>query len=160
MKTIIKSFLVIMFFTLSMPALQAQQIKELRAFFSEQNINSEDRIYQMVYGLVPTIVISNNQKSYSGELEPQKLEIEAKSLSAINDGDKNYGKVKMIQIHITEQSEKSSVSLSPSVLNTFPELEFVYILSDVLITTEEVSRMVSGLVNTNILVLYLVSIPE
>lgn len=149
-----------MFFTLSMPALQAQQIKELRAFFSEQNINSEDRIYQMVYGLVPTIVISNNQKSYSGELEPQKLEIEAKSLSAINDGDKNYGKVKMIQIHITEQSEKSSVSLSPSVLNTFPELEFVYILSDVLITTEEVSRMVSGLVNTNILVLYLVSIPE
>ncbi|GAB2629433.1 hypothetical protein [Belliella aquatica] len=156
----IQLFIIIGLIYSSVGSLQAQQVKELQSYMAEENIGKEDRLYKMIYGATPTIVIANNTKVNPKEAYPQKVDIDGSSLRFLNEKDPLFRTVKMIQIHITNSSQFASISLGTSLFESFSNLEYIFILSDVALTSQEVLRMSAGFENTDILIFYQVAIPQ
>lgn len=140
--------------------LHAQQIKEVDDFFKENGIGNEDQLYKLVYGAVPTIFISNNSKVNSSESSPLKLSVDASSVVALNDFDESYGTVKIIKIKISDASQLASFSLQPSFFKGFTNLNYLYILSEVPMSLQDVSRISSALADTGFMIFYKVAIPQ
>ncbi|MCH7412963.1 hypothetical protein MM213_05690 [Belliella sp. R4-6] len=139
---------------------QAQKVNELNAYFVEEGIEAGDRLFNFVYGATPTIVISDGSKVYPSELNPQKVDVDGVSLSILNDSDPLFRTVKMIQVHITDVSQLNSVSLKSTLFSSFPNLEFIHILSDVAMTIQDVSKMVTDFSETDVLIFYQVALPQ
>lgn len=131
-----------------------QEVKEAEVYFSQNGVTSEDRLFQLVYGQLPTISVIGGQKTYPLEKHPQKIFTDVKSLNQLFAEDQKYRTVKMIQVHIKSDSEKSSMKLKKEMLKDFINLESILIQSDVPITHSDISQMISGLEDKEILVLY------
>lgn len=140
--------------------LQAQQIKEVDEFFKENGIEYEDQLHKLVYGAVPSIYISNNSKVNPSGSSPLMLSVDASSLGALNDSDESYGTVKIIKIKISYASQLASMSLQPSFFKDFTELNYLYILSEVPMSLQDVSRISSALADSGFMIFYKVAIPQ
>jgi hypothetical protein len=132
----------------------SQEINEIELYFSQNKISSENRLYQLVYEQAPTISVIDSQKTYPVEKYPQKLFLDVISLNQLFVEDQKYRTVKIIQLHIKSDLEKSSIKLEKEMLKDFINLECILIQSDIQITHSEISKMVLDLDDKEILILY------
>ncbi|MCH7410341.1 hypothetical protein MM239_13115 [Belliella sp. DSM 111904] len=138
----------------------AQQVYGLQEYFAEEEIGQGDRLYEFVYGATPTIVIQGGEVSYPEEGKPQRVFVDASDFGRLSDTDSAYRTVKLIQVHITDKAQFSSTKFQKELLTSFSNLEYVYIISDVDISQQDVKSMSAGFADTDMIIFYQVSKPQ
>lgn len=122
----------------------------------EEYLTEEDsgNFKKLIYENVPTLFIQNNEILFSDKGFPQKLICDPNSIKMLEIENPGYRTIKLLQIEIKTTDQKSRINLSPEILKFFPNLSKVLISSAVPLTSQEVSLMVNGYQEGDIVLLY------
>lgn len=153
-------FLMLFLTNLSFAQDASLRIVDLDEFLQEEEIGPEHRIAKMIREQLPTIIFSGGQEFFPTDQLPQVVHVNASDIGKINTGDARFRTVKMLNIYISSNAEKSSIRLNESLFSAFMNLEFVFINAAVDLSQSEVASMVSGLVNTELTILFKSEIPQ
>lgn len=139
---------------LSFPAFVfAQEAIELGKFLDEKSDNSEI-VRAFVFDNVPAVSWKQGVAATDTPKNTQKLVTDVASLSIVKAESSQNRSVKFLQINIENIGEKGQVRLNPNTLASFVNLQYVFIQSQVDLTAAEVSSMVSGYEDGDIILLF------
>lgn len=130
---------------------EAQTAKTVEAYFTEDD---SENLKKLIYEHVPTLFIQNNEILFPDKGFPQKLICDANSIKMLEIENPGFRTIKLLQIEIKTTDQKSRINLSPAILKFFPNLSKILISSTVPLTSQEVSQMVNGYQEGDIVLLY------
>jgi hypothetical protein len=131
-------------FSLSANSLFAQQYLPIAEFIEENEVEYGDKTYNLIFGAVPTISISDGNVAYPSETYPQCLNTDLASIGLLRNENSAFRTVKAISIKLDNESGKSVLRLNPDSLKAFPNLQYIIIKSAVPLSDSEVRSMISG----------------
>jgi hypothetical protein len=153
-KNILKVF-VLTAMILSFPAFVfAQEAIELGKFLEQENTNNSSVIRSFVFDNVPTTSWKQGTLVVGSPQNAQKLITDVASLANLKEEISQNRSVKFLQINLENAAEKGQVRLNPNMLGSFANLQYVFIQSQVDLTPAEVSAMVSGYEEGDIVLLF------
>lgn len=128
----------------SLTKLQAQNPSLLEKYIIEEGMENTEYLQALLYDNVPAVIISGEgiQKVRTGY--PQRATLDASYLGSVSNPDDLFRSVKLLQVNLTKEQDKSALRLNPEQLNNFFNLYYVLINSAVPLTQEEASSMISG----------------
>lgn len=134
-------------------------IKETKIDFGDlenlqENVIDIENLKNLVFENVPTVFHRRGQSQDGSENLPQRLITDAASLSTLEIQNENWRTVKLLQIDLTQSQDKTLVRLSPQKLKSFSNLSYILIKSSFPLTKEEVSQMISGYEDGDLVLLY------
>lgn len=156
---VLKGILALVLLIFTFGSLHAQEIYTVESYFQENEIGSEDQLYKLMYGGVPAITITSSSVIYPTAKYPQIVTVSARSLAQLKSADPEFRTVKLINISVEEESQKSQLRITPHTLEGFLNLQFILINSSVPLTEVEVRSMLSGFEESSLIVLYRYSTP-
>lgn len=140
-------FLSLLFFFLIMfqgQLLVAQSSMTLEEYVIEEGEEETETLRSIIFDNVPTIYGKEGRQKQSDQEFPQKLMTDVASLGILENENPDFRTVKLIEVEITNASEKSMVRLTRDKLRNFVNLQYVLISSQVEINSSEVDAMLSG----------------
>lgn len=149
--------LICLVFAFSLTNLQAQSPILLEKYILDEGMENTEYLQTLLYDNVPAILISNEgiQEVRSGY--PQRASLDASYLGSIANTDDLFRTVKLLQVNLTKEQDKSALRLNPEVLKNFFNLNYVLINSTVPLTQAEVSSMVTGFEEGQYVILFTVN---
>jgi hypothetical protein len=142
---------------LSFSQLKAQNPVLLEKYLLEEGMENTAYLQSLVYDNIPSIMISSDGIKEVKPGYPQKATVDASVLRYISQADDIFRTVKLLQINIANDQEKSSLRLRPELLKNFFNLYYVLINSTIPLTQAEVSAMVSGFEEGQYIILFSVN---
>jgi hypothetical protein len=132
----------------------AQEAVELDVFLNEQGSGNTEIVKGFVFENVPALTW--RQGAIAGQVaqNTQKLVTDVASVKQVISDNTQHRYVKFLQINIENAGEKGQVRLNPELLGSFTNLQYVFIQSQVSLTAAEVSAMVSGYEEGDVVLLY------
>ncbi|WP_194973600.1 hypothetical protein [Aquiflexum lacus] len=132
----------VLFFSLT--KLQAQSPILLEKYILDEGMENTEYLQTLLYDNVPAILIRSGgiQEVRSGF--PQRASVDASDLGSVANSEDIFRTVKLLQVNLTKEQDKSGLRLNPDMLKNFFNLYYVLINSTIPLTQEEVSAMVSG----------------
>ena len=115
------------------------------------------QLKSLIFDNIPTIYIVNRNVQDSEESFPQRLISDVSSLGVLSDDGNKTRTIKLLQVNINQIQEKNLVRLNQSNLEGFKNLTHIFIKSTVSLSKEEVSQMISGFENGDVVLLYQVN---
>lgn len=147
-------FFVLAAMILSFPAFVfAQEAVELEKFLDEKSDNSEI-VKAFVFGNMPAVSWKKGLAAADAPQSAQKLITDVASLTNVQVEGAQNRSVKFLQVNLENAAEKGQVRLNPNVLGSFVNLQYVFIQSQVNLTPAEVSAMVTGYEDGDIVLLF------
>lgn len=153
-KTFLKIFVLSVLFLAIPVFVFAQDAVELGKFLEEENSNNSEVIRGFVFDNVPTATWKQGMIVAAAPQNAQKLVTDVVSLTILKGESSQNRAVKFLQINLENADEKGRVRLNPSTLASFINLQYVFIQSQVDLTPSEVSAMVSGYEDGDIVLLF------
>jgi hypothetical protein len=147
-------FLVFTLFLLSFTQIHAQKAILLEEFMKQEGENNTDLLKSLVYDNVPTVILTDSKTQLVGEGFPQKVSSNTNSLSSLKSENNIFRTVKLLQINLNNETEKSALRINISELEGFSNLVYILINSEVPLTSEEVENMVNGNEEGDVILLF------
>jgi hypothetical protein len=113
-----------------------------------------DNLYTLAFENVSTVFFKQGQSQNDDVNIPQRLISDVASLTSRDFQNGNWRTVKLLQIDLTQSQDKSLVRLSPLKLKAFSNLTYILIKSNFPLNKEEVSQMLSGYSEGDLILLY------
>jgi hypothetical protein len=119
----------------------------------------------LAYDLNPTIYINNGKLSNPEGKSPKCVDLDASSVGKLYDNDPQLNQVEFITLRIEEESDLATL-VNLDNLQNFPKLKYIYIHFTFNICSNPgceatmISPMVRGTDNSDVLILYKISIPN
>jgi len=148
--------LMLSFFTIS--SVNAQNISELNQFLESQEADDLRIDREYLFGVHPTIYISESRIRYPEEGDAVKIDVIMDAINRVLEAEEALQNIEFFQLKITSEDQKSG-SISSSILDQMPSLKVIFILSEVPISQSEVQSIVSQIQNQEVKILYLYSQP-
>ncbi|WP_373523292.1 hypothetical protein [Aquiflexum sp.] len=141
----------------SLTKLHAQNPILLEKYIIDEGIENSEYLQTLLYDNVPAILISSEgiQEVRSGY--PQRATLDASSLGSVSNAYELFRTVKLLQVNLTKEQDKSALRLNPELLKNFFNLNYVLINSTIPLTQAEVSSMVSGFEEGQYVILFTVN---
>lgn len=139
---------------LSFSQLKAQNPVLLEKYLLEEGMENTAYLQSLVYDNIPSIVISRDGIREVKAGFPQRATVDASALKSVSGANDIFRTVKLLQINIANEQEKSSLRLRPELLNNFFNLYYILINSSVPLSQAEVSAMVSGFEEGQYIILF------
>jgi hypothetical protein len=145
----------VLFFSLT--KLHAQNPILLEKYILDEGMENTEYLQTLLYDNVPAILISSEgiQELRSGF--PQRASVDASDLRSVTKADELFRTVKLLQVNLTKEQEKSAMRLNPELLKNFFNLNYILINSTIPLTQEEVFSMLSGFEEGQYVVLFTVN---
>jgi hypothetical protein len=143
-RSILQFILVCTVLGFSLTKLQAQSPILLEKYILDEGEENTEYLQSLLYDNVPSILISNKGIQEVRTGYPQRASVDAPDLNAVSKSEESFRSIKLLQINISNEEDKSNIRLTPELLNNFFNLYYVFIHSTVPLTQSEVSSMVSG----------------
>lgn len=147
-KMIIKSFLLI-FVLLSFENSAAQEnnnvndIKEVNTFLTKLKSTSSsdyEKLNNLIYGSNSTVYVKNNTLKTFGE-NYTVLNLDAASFNFIKNNSIPSNFIEIIRINIKKSSDINQ-KIDLSAFSEFPNLKYIYIISEINITKQNITNMI------------------
>jgi hypothetical protein len=142
---------------ISFSHLKAQNPVLLEKYLLEEGMENTVYLQSLVYDNIPSILIGNDGIKEVKAGYPQKATVDASALRSISQADDIFRTVKLLQINIANEQDKSSLRITPELLKNFFNLYYVLINSSVPLSQTEVSAMVSGFEEDQYIILFSVN---
>lgn len=144
-------------FGLSLSEVYAQKALLIDDLVKEEGEQNTEYIKSLVYDNLPTIIIKDSNIQTVGEGFPQKVTVDVHSFSLLKSENDIFRTVKLLQINLGNNSEKSALRINLEDLKSFSNLGYIFITSEIPLTSEEVELMVRGFEEDDIILLYQVN---
>jgi len=115
------------------------------------------QLKSLVFDNVPTIFFKEQTVVYDDKPYPQRLISDINSIGLLKSSGKEIRTIKILQIELAQNLEKSLLRLKTEDLSNLNNLSYLLIKSPFPISKEEVSLMFSGFVEGDIILLYQVN---
>jgi hypothetical protein len=132
----------------------SQKGLQLEKYINEGGKENTGFLESLIFDNVPSILVKESNIQIVGEGFPQKLTTDINSISVLNTENSIFRTVKILQINLGNESEKSALRIKMENLKSFSNLAYIFINSDIPLTSEEVDLMVSGFEEGDIILLY------
>ena len=142
---------------ISFSHLKAQSPVLLEKYILDEGMENTEYLQSLVYDNIPSILISSDGVKEVKPGLPQRATVDAFSLRSVSAADDIFRTVKLLQINITNEQDKSSLRITPELLKNFFNLYYVLINSSVPLSQAEVSAMVSGFEEGQYIILFSVN---
>jgi hypothetical protein len=149
--------LIIVFVCFSFTESYSQKASSLEEYLKEEGEKNTDFLRNIVFDNVTTIIIADSKTQIVGEGFPQKVSTDINSIPTLGSGNNIFRTVKLLQINLGIDSEKSALRINPENLKGFSNLAFILINSEIPLTSEDVESMVTGIEEGDIVLLYQVN---
>jgi hypothetical protein len=126
----------------SLTKLHAQSPILLETYILDEGKENTEYLQSLLYDNVPAILISNKGIQEVRTGYPQRASVDASDLNAVSNSENSFRSIKLLQINLTNEVDKSNIRLRPELLNNFFNLYYVFIHSTVPLTQAEVSSMI------------------
>jgi len=150
-------FLVLMLFISSFSQVYSQKAITLEEFLKQEGENNTVLIKSLVYDNVPTVILKGSKIQIIGESFPQKVSADISSLSLLKSENNIFRTAKLLQINLGIESEKSVLRINLEELKSFSNLVYIFINSEIPLTSQEVDMMVTGFEEGDVILLYQVN---
>jgi hypothetical protein len=141
----------------SLTKLHAQTPILLEKYILEEGMENTEYLQTLLYDNVPAILISNKGIQEVRTGYPQRASVDVSDLNALSNSEDSFRSIKLLQINLTKEEDKSKIRLTPEQLNNFFNLYYVFIHSTVPLTQSEVSAMITGFDEGQIVFLFSVN---
>jgi hypothetical protein len=135
----------------------SQKAHSLEEYVNVEGEKNSEFLLHLVFDNIPTIIIKDSNIQTVGEGFPQKLSLDINSISALGLENNIFRTVKLLQINLGNESEKSALRINLEKLNSFSNIAYILIHSDIPLTSEEVEKMFTGFQEGDIVLLYQVN---
>lgn len=149
--------LIIGFICFSFTEGYSQKASLFEEFVKAEGEKNTDFLRSLVNDNVPTILIKDSAIQFGGEGFPQKVSTDVKSISTLESENNIFRTVKLLQINLGSDSEKSALRINLENLKGFSNLAYIFINSEIPLTAEEVGIMVTGFEEGDVILLYRVN---
>ncbi|MCH6200130.1 hypothetical protein MMU07_11090 [Aquiflexum sp. LQ15W] len=150
-------FLVLILFFSSFSQIKAQKSLSLEEFINQEGENNTVFIKNLVFENIPTVLLKDSKIQTLGEGFPQKVSSDISSLELLKSENNIFRTVKILQINLGSEAEKSALKINLSELKGFSNLVYIFINSETSLSPDEVDRMVSGYEDGDVIVLFQVN---
>jgi hypothetical protein len=151
------SSLLIVIFCFSFTESYSQKATSLDQYIKEEGDNNTGFLKSLVFDNVPTIIIKDSKTQIVGEEFSQKVSTDISSIPTLGSENNNFRTIKLLQVNLGNDSEKSALRITPENLKGFSNLAYIFINSDIPLTSVEVERMVTGFEEGDVILLYQVN---
>ncbi len=142
---------------ISFSQLKAQDPVLLEKYLMDEGMENTSYLQSLVYDNIPSIMISSDGIKEVKAGYPQRATVDASTVGSVSTANDIFRTVKLLQINIANEREKSSLKLKPELLNNFINLYYILINSSVPLSQAEVSAMVSGFEEGQYIILFSVN---
>jgi hypothetical protein len=126
-------------------------------YSSEINKSEVEEISALVYDLNPTIFIGSSGYKILGEEAPVKAELSAGNFQNLSTANPGFNNVKLMKLKVENEADLNA-SFDLSTLQSFTNLEYIFIECTFKCSATRISNMFSNVGNVKIL--YVISTPE
>lgn len=137
--------------------LKAQNPVLLEKYLLDEGLENTVYLQSLVYDNIPSILISSDGIKEVKTGFPQRATVNAIDLKSVSTAQDIFRTVKLLQINIASEQDKSSLKLTPELLSNFFNLYYILINSSVPLSQAEVSAMVSGFEEDQYIILFSVN---
>ncbi|OOG68074.1 hypothetical protein [Algoriphagus sp. A40] len=136
---------------------EAQRIIELKSYLESQKFSSSDPFMDLLYGSNGIIEIRDGQLILPKAPSPKNIILSGSAVSILTEETPEFASVEFIQIKLGDGV--SSFSLDFGVLPSLSALKYILVTSTEPISASQISQMLTGFEQTEILIFYQISRP-
>jgi hypothetical protein len=150
-------FLVFALFLFPFTGNYAQKALLLEEFLEKEGENNTELVRSLIYDNGPAVLLKDSKIQILGDGFPQKISTEIGSFPTLKSGNDIFRTIKLLQVNLSSNSEKSALRLNMEELKGFSNLAYVFINSEIPLTSEEVEMMVTGFEEGDLILLFQVN---
>lgn len=135
---------------------EAQQVRELNTYLDSENLSSSDPFMDLLYGSGGIVEVKDGSLVLPRNPSPKNILLNSLGLSALSREEAVFGGIEFMQINL---EEGGSFSLNYSSLAAFDSLKYIFVTSSSALTSDQVSQMLTGFAQSDILIFYQISRP-
>jgi CelD/BcsL family acetyltransferase involved in cellulose biosynthesis len=138
----------------------SQKITELNSYLQNQNTSLSQRLNELCFAVHPTIYMERGAVKETGTNNHVYLKTDVHSLSQLSSTLDKYSEVEVLEVRIQNSSDLSLFNLNQQTLNKAGKLKFLLVRSEFPVSETEFKNLLKSIKNTQLTLLYEVSIPH
>lgn len=162
-KSVIKifySFLIICLLLVANSNIQAQNLKDKKEVLAQLDTKKADKLNSLLNDIQPTIYLENGEMKAFGDGVPVYLKTDAFSINKLNEKNSKFNSVEILEIYLTVEGQETKIFITPELVSGLSNLKYILIRSEYHMKSEKFEKILSGFSNSNIVLIYEVSIPR
>ena len=138
----------------------AQSISSVSDYQKTLAKSDTENLNKLLKNLQTTVYLESGNLKTFGEGKPSYLKTDAASISKLNTAQTSYANIELMEISLSKKGEENQVKLNADFVANFPKLKYLLIRSEYQLSAISFESIVSNFKNSNIVLLYEVSIPQ
>lgn len=156
MKKVLGIFLICVSATIA----HSQKVKEFRTFQKSAVTSENIRVIELSSSIQPTIYYNRGQEKVRGNSSPTVIISDVHSTQSLGRAIESFKNVELIEIRIKDRQEVSSFDINKNIIENGPNLKAILIRTEFPFSESEFKNLFKNILNTNIILLYEVSLPQ
>jgi hypothetical protein len=159
-KGFIITFFVVIFNILFSLNINAQNIKQTKDVLSTLDSKKSERLNSLMYDLQTTIYLENSEMKVIGDGAPVYIKTDIASINKLNEKNSKFSNVELLEVYLTVEGQESKITITPELVSSISNLKYILVKSEYQLKAERFEKIFSGFINSNIVLIYEVSIPR
>jgi len=138
----------------------AQNISAVGDYQKKSAKSESENLDKLLKNLQTTVYLENGNMKSFGEGKASYLKTDLSSIAKLNVQQSNFSNIELIEISLTNKGEENQLKLNSDFSVNFPKLKYLLIRSEYQLSATAFESMVSNFKNSNLVLLYEISIPQ
>ena len=140
--------------------LNAQSLQSTSEYLKKSEKTASENLNNLLSKIQTTVYLETNTLKTFGEGNARYLKSDIASISMLNAQNAAFTNIELIEITLAKKGDDKISSLKASLIANFPKLKYLLIKSEFELGKQEFESIIADFKNTNIVLLYEVSIPQ
>jgi hypothetical protein len=140
--------------------LNAQSLQSTSEYLKKSEKTASENLNNLLTKIQTTVYLETSTLKTFGEGNARCLKSDIASISMLNAQNAAFTNIELIEITLAKKGDDKISSLKASLIANFPKLKYLLIKSEFELGKQEFESIIADFKNTNIVLLYEVSIPQ
>ena len=140
--------------------MNAQSLQSTSEYLKKSEKTAAENLNNLLNNIQTTVYLEKNTLKTFGEGNARCLKSDIASISMLNAQNSAFTNIEIIEITLAKKGDDKNSSLKASLTSNFPKLKYLLLKSEFELGKQEFESIIADFKNTNIVLLYEVSIPQ
>jgi hypothetical protein len=140
--------------------INAQSLQSTSEYQKKSEKTAAENLNNLLNNIQTTVYLEKSTLKTFGEGNARCLRSDIASISMLNAQNSAFTNIEIIEITLAKKGDDKNSSLKGSLTSNFPKLKYLLLKSEFELGKQEFESIIADFKNTNIVLLYEVSIPQ